>query len=178
MLTKTALLAIIPTGIALLAGAALPFQAASDAVIGLEPGHPLSGALVWLAGGRDRDGDDRRRARAVCALSVRNRDHGERRHESAPPRRDDGDRAVPAIEFLDGLPPKVAAEIHAVVIVGAARTWIQHRIAPALEQAREDESAAHRRIRSARHREVRPWRRPFAPRSSREFRERPEGGAA
>ncbi|WP_165390928.1 DMT family transporter [Pseudoduganella lutea] len=51
MLTKTALLAIIPTGIALLAGAALPLQAASDAAIGLEPGHPLSGALVWLAVG-------------------------------------------------------------------------------------------------------------------------------
>jgi len=29
-------------------------------------------------------------------------------------RRDDADKPVPAIEFFDGLPPKVAAEIHAV----------------------------------------------------------------
>ena len=51
MLTKTALLAIIPTGVALMAGAALPFQAAGDTAINLEPGHPLSGALIWLAVG-------------------------------------------------------------------------------------------------------------------------------
>ena len=51
MLTKTALLAIIPTGVALMAGAALPFQAAGDAAIGLEPGHPLSDAIIWLAVG-------------------------------------------------------------------------------------------------------------------------------
>ena len=35
-------------------------------------------------------------------------------------RRDDADKPVPAIEFFDGLPPKVAAEIHAVLDAVAA----------------------------------------------------------
>lgn len=35
-------------------------------------------------------------------------------------RRDDVDRSVPAVEFLDGLPTKVAAEIHAVLDAVAA----------------------------------------------------------
>lgn len=49
MISKTAFLAIIPVGVALLAGAALPFQAAGNAAIGRELGHPLWGALASLA---------------------------------------------------------------------------------------------------------------------------------
>jgi bacterial/archaeal transporter family-2 protein len=49
MFSKTAFLAILPVGIALLAGAALPFQAAGNAAIGRELGHPLWGALASLA---------------------------------------------------------------------------------------------------------------------------------
>ena len=42
----------------------------------------------------DRHGDHRRRARAVGAVSVGNRDHRQRRDEPAPPVRDDGRRAA------------------------------------------------------------------------------------
>ena len=49
MLSKTALLALIPTGMALLAGAVLPFQATSNAPVGRALGHPLWGALASLA---------------------------------------------------------------------------------------------------------------------------------
>ena len=38
----------------------------------------------------DRAGDDRRRARAVGAVSAGNRDHRQRRHQPASSRRDDG----------------------------------------------------------------------------------------
>ncbi len=48
MFSKTALLALAPTGLALLAGAGLPFQAASNAQMGRALGHPLWGALVSL----------------------------------------------------------------------------------------------------------------------------------
>lgn len=48
MISKTALLALAPTGLALLAGAGLPFQAASNAQMGRALGHPLWGALVSL----------------------------------------------------------------------------------------------------------------------------------
>ena len=41
-----------------------------------------------------RDGDGRRRARAVGALSGRHRDHRERRDQPASPRRDDGHAAA------------------------------------------------------------------------------------
>ena len=49
MFSKTAFLATIPIAVALLAGAALPFQAAGNAAIGRELGHPLWGALASLA---------------------------------------------------------------------------------------------------------------------------------
>ena len=42
---------------------------------------------------RRPDGDDRRRPRALGSLSVRNRDHRQRRHQPAPPVGDDGGRA-------------------------------------------------------------------------------------
>lgn len=48
MLSKAAILAIIPVGMAFLAGVALPFQAASNAAVGRELGHPLWGALTSL----------------------------------------------------------------------------------------------------------------------------------
>ncbi|WP_338762883.1 DMT family transporter [Massilia sp. METH4] len=48
MFSKTALLAILPTGVAVLAGAALPFQAAGNAALGRELGHPAWGALASL----------------------------------------------------------------------------------------------------------------------------------
>jgi transporter family-2 protein len=48
MFSKTALLALIPAGVALLAGAALPFQAAGNAAAGRELGHPVWGALASL----------------------------------------------------------------------------------------------------------------------------------
>ena len=43
----------------------------------------------------DRTGHDRRRARAVGAVPGRDRDHRQRRHESAPPVRDDAGRPRP-----------------------------------------------------------------------------------
>lgn len=49
MFSKSALLALAPTGLALLAGAVLPFQAASNAAAGRALGHPLWGALTSLA---------------------------------------------------------------------------------------------------------------------------------
>lgn len=48
MFSKAALLAIIPAGLALLAGVILPFQAASNAAVGRALGHPLWGALTSL----------------------------------------------------------------------------------------------------------------------------------
>ena len=48
MLNKAALLAAAPFGLALLAGAALPFQASSNASLGRTLGHPLWGAMVSL----------------------------------------------------------------------------------------------------------------------------------
>ncbi|QXH44072.1 DMT family transporter [Pseudomonas xanthosomatis] len=48
MFSKAALLAIIPAGLALLAGVVLPFQAASNAAVGRALGHPLWGALTSL----------------------------------------------------------------------------------------------------------------------------------
>lgn len=49
MTGKTALLALAPAGLALLAGALLPFQAVSNAAVGRALGHPLWGALTSLA---------------------------------------------------------------------------------------------------------------------------------
>lgn len=48
MFSKAAALALIPAGTALLAGAVLPFQAASNAALGRLLGHPLWGALTSL----------------------------------------------------------------------------------------------------------------------------------
>ncbi|MCW2485173.1 DMT family transporter [Candidatus Symbiopectobacterium sp. NZEC127] len=48
MLIKVIALSLIPTGTALLAGALLPFQVASNAAVGKALGHPLWGALVSL----------------------------------------------------------------------------------------------------------------------------------
>lgn len=47
MLGKTAL-SLWPVGVALLAGAGLPFQAASNAAVGRALGHPLWGAIASL----------------------------------------------------------------------------------------------------------------------------------
>ena len=48
MFSKVLALALIPVGTALLAGAVLPFQAASNAAVGRALGHPLWGALTSL----------------------------------------------------------------------------------------------------------------------------------
>ncbi|MNY16003.1 hypothetical protein D3C86_1492450 [compost metagenome] len=48
MFSKAVALALIPVGTALLAGAVLPFQAASNAAVGRALGHPLWGALTSL----------------------------------------------------------------------------------------------------------------------------------
>lgn len=48
MFSKTALFALIPTGMALAAGALLPFQAAANAASARALGHPLWGALTSL----------------------------------------------------------------------------------------------------------------------------------
>jgi len=48
MISKTALLAVIPVGIALLSGAALPFQAAGNGAAGHGLGDPLWDALAAL----------------------------------------------------------------------------------------------------------------------------------
>ncbi|MBB3221135.1 hypothetical protein [Pseudoduganella umbonata] len=48
MNTRTAFLALLPVAVALLAGAALPFQ---DAATGAAPGHPPWGTVVSLAAG-------------------------------------------------------------------------------------------------------------------------------
>lgn len=48
MIGKTTLWAMAPVGMALLAGAILPFQAASNAMVGRALGHPLWGALTSL----------------------------------------------------------------------------------------------------------------------------------
>lgn len=48
MLSKATLLTLVPAGLAFLAGAALPFQAASNAAVGRALGHPLWGALTSL----------------------------------------------------------------------------------------------------------------------------------
>jgi len=60
-------------------------------------------------------------------------------------RRDDADKPVPAIEFFDGLPPKVAAEIHAVLgdMAGYYEVRVQgggmnHRLFCVLERDAED----------------------------------------
>lgn len=49
MIDKPSLLNIVPVGVALLAGAILPFQAVSNAMVGRALGHPLWGALTSLA---------------------------------------------------------------------------------------------------------------------------------
>ncbi|CAM3745702.1 Membrane protein [Pseudomonas reidholzensis] len=48
MFSKAVALALVPVGTALLAGAILPFQAASNAAVGRALGHPLWGALTSL----------------------------------------------------------------------------------------------------------------------------------
>ncbi|NER61073.1 DMT family transporter [Pseudomonas sp. MAFF212428] len=48
MFRKAAALVLIPSATALLAGALLPFQAASNAALGKALGHPLWGALTSL----------------------------------------------------------------------------------------------------------------------------------
>lgn len=48
MFSKATFFAFLPAGLALLAGAALPFQAASNAAVGRALGHPLWGALTSL----------------------------------------------------------------------------------------------------------------------------------
>lgn len=48
MFSKTLLMSLIPTGMALLAGAVLPFQATSNATVGRALGHPLWGAMTSL----------------------------------------------------------------------------------------------------------------------------------
>ncbi|MFV2949587.1 DMT family transporter [Pseudomonas japonica] len=48
MISKTAILALIPVGLAFLAGVVLPFQAASNAAVGKALGNPLWGALTSL----------------------------------------------------------------------------------------------------------------------------------
>ncbi|AUG05016.1 hypothetical protein CXQ81_27100 [Pseudomonas sp. 09C 129] len=48
MFSKTAILALIPVGLAFLAGVVLPFQAASNAAVGKALGYPLWGALTSL----------------------------------------------------------------------------------------------------------------------------------
>lgn len=49
MTGKNTILVMAPVGMALLAGAILPFQAASNATAGRVLGHPLWGALTSLA---------------------------------------------------------------------------------------------------------------------------------
>ena len=49
MTGKSTFTALAPVALALLAGAILPFQAASNALVGRLLGHPLWGALVSLA---------------------------------------------------------------------------------------------------------------------------------
>ncbi|QPS08828.1 DMT family transporter [Delftia acidovorans] len=49
MTGRNTILAMAPVGMALLAGAILPFQAASNAMVGRLLGHPLWGALTSLA---------------------------------------------------------------------------------------------------------------------------------
>lgn len=49
MIGKTELLALAPAGMALFAGAVIPFQAASNATVGRALGHPLWGALISLS---------------------------------------------------------------------------------------------------------------------------------
>lgn len=49
MFSKTALLMLVPVGLAFLAGVVLPFQAASNGAVGRALGHPLWGALTSLA---------------------------------------------------------------------------------------------------------------------------------
>ncbi|WP_231409594.1 DMT family transporter [Ralstonia solanacearum] len=49
MLNKTAMLALVPLGMALAAGAVLPFQATGNATAGRVLGHPLWGALTSLS---------------------------------------------------------------------------------------------------------------------------------
>lgn len=49
MLSKVMVLAFVPIAMALLAGAVLPFQAASNGAVGKALGHPLWGALVSLS---------------------------------------------------------------------------------------------------------------------------------
>lgn len=49
MFSKAAFFALIPTSLALLAGAVIPLQAASNAAVGRALGHPLWGALTSLA---------------------------------------------------------------------------------------------------------------------------------
>ncbi|MFV3402425.1 MULTISPECIES: DMT family transporter [Pseudomonas] len=48
MFSKTALLTVVPAGLAFMAGMALPFQAASNAAVGKALGHPLWGAMTSL----------------------------------------------------------------------------------------------------------------------------------
>lgn len=49
MLSKAAIFTLLPAGAAVLAGAVLPFQAASNAAVGRALGHPFWGALTSLA---------------------------------------------------------------------------------------------------------------------------------
>ncbi|MFC4928555.1 DMT family transporter [Delftia deserti] len=49
MTGRNTILAMAPVGMALLAGSILPFQAASNAMVGRLLGHPLWGALTSLA---------------------------------------------------------------------------------------------------------------------------------